>query len=159
MKPISAFARGALLLILAFLMDVTVGTRLSIRGVEPDITMAALVPTALAVRAVLGAWLGLLAGVLNASFVSLAFGSYVVSRCLTGWLAGLLEERVFRDNLLVTVTAGFLAALLADSVLFLFAPQANGAAYFAAASWRALYTAAFVTPFALLVRRLYAPGI
>jgi len=82
---------GVLLIIAAFILDMALGSRLTIRGVRPDITLAALVPLALAVRAVAAAGFGLLAGVLEGSFVSLAFGSYAVSRTLAGWVVGLLE--------------------------------------------------------------------
>lgn len=159
MKPAAAIARGALLVLAAFVLDMAIGHRLAFRNVQPDMSLAALTPVALAVRASGGAWLGLFAGVLKGSFVSLAFGSYAVSRCLAGWLTGLLQERFFRDNLFVTVAAGFMASLEADLTFFAFAPQPDAAQYWLSSGATALYTAVWVIPFALLVRRMYPPTV
>jgi len=154
-KPAAAILWGALIVSVAFVLDTALGHRIAIRGVRPDLSLAALAPVALAVRAAGGAWLGLFAGILRGSFVSLAFGSYAVSRCLAGWLTGLLQERFFRDNLLVTVAAGLMASLAADLTFFAFAPQPDARQYLLHAGGRALYTAVLVIPFALLVRRMY----
>jgi len=150
---------GVLLIITAFILDMALGGRLTIRGVRPDITLAALVPLALAVRAGPAAGFGLLAGVLEGSFVSLAFGSYAVSRTLAGWVVGLLEERLCRDNIVVTMLAGIFGSIIEDTAFFIFAPQPDPGFYIQAALARAAYAACLVVPFAWVVGRLVPPEI
>ncbi len=143
-----------LYLMTAFVLDMVLARRIEFHGVRPDLTMAALVPLALTVRRTGGAFLGLLAGALQGSCVSLYMGSFAVSRALAGWTVGLLEQRLFRDSLIVAAAAGLIASLTADSAFFLFAPQPQSALYWLGALGRAAWTALLVIPNALLVRRL-----
>lgn len=146
---------AAAIVLLAFTLDAGLGQRLTVMNVRPDLAIAALVPAALAVRAGSAAWLGLAAGILKGSFIPLAPGSYAVSRALAGWTTGLLEERLFRDNLFVTMVAGVLASLVADGSFFFFAPQPDALRYLLLALGRALYTALLVVPCALVIRKIY----
>ncbi len=155
MTPVRAGVLGALLLIAAFVLDMSLGSRLTIGAVRPDVTLAALVPLAMAVRSGPAAGLGLMAGLLEGSFVSLSLGSLAVSRTLAGWAAGLLEQRLFRDNLVVTMAAGVMASLIADGVFFLLAPQPLVAQYASVGLGRAVYAGFLVVPFALAMRKLY----
>lgn len=143
---------GCLVIVAGFVLDMAVGPSMVVRGVRPDLTIAVLAPLALAVGAPRAAGFGLLAGLLEASFASLAFGSLAVSRTLMAWLVGLLDERLFRENLLVTGLAGFLGSLTADVAFYLFAPQSPPGAYAIQALGRAIYTMVLVLPFSLVIR-------
>lgn len=154
MTPRVAALVCVLYLLAAFVLDMVLARRIEFLGVRPDLTMAALVPLALTVRRKGGAFLGLLAGALQGSCVSLYLGSFAVSRALAGWTVGLLEQRLFRDSLIVAAAAGLIGSLTADGAFYLFAPQPQSGLYWLVALGRAGWTALFVIPNALLVRRL-----
>ncbi len=147
--------RGALVVLGAFVLDTALGSRAVILGVRPDVTMAALVPVCLLIGQASAAWMGLLVGSLQGAFGSPAFGSLAVSRSIAAWGIGLLEERLFRDNLLVAAAAGFCAVLGADLLLFAFAPQPEAATYVARTLGRATYTMALVVPLTVALRPLF----
>lgn len=101
---------------LAFLAQTTFAGFLAIGGVAPNLLQAVVVTFGLLFGPEVGAASGALAGILR----DVAFGKYiglsVISLGLVGWLAGLAERRVFKDNLFLPILAGFLATLIAESI-------------------------------------------
>ncbi len=155
MKGGIGLRRGAVVLVIAFILDTALGARAVLFGVRPDITMAVLVPVCLLIGQASAAWLGLLVGALQGAFGAPAFGSLAVSRTATAWGVGLLEERLFRDNLLVAAAAGFCAVLCADVLLYAFAPQPDAVSFARHSFGRAVYTMALVVPSTIALRPLF----
>ena len=155
MSAASACVGGSALVLAAFVLDMVLGSRITAWGIRPDITLAALAPLAMAVGAGRAAPFGLLAGVVQGAFLSPALGSMAVSRTISAWAVGLLEARFYREHMVVTAAAGFLAAVLADASFYAFAPQERPGLYAARALGRAVYTMLLAMPFAVVVRRLF----
>jgi rod shape-determining protein MreD len=157
MKPGVGLRRGALVVIAAFILDMSLGARMAVAGIRPDLTLAALVPVSLLIGQGSAAWLGLLAGSLQGAFASVAFGSLAVSRTVAAWLVGLIEARLFRDNLVVAGAAGFGAVLAADLLYFVFTPQPYPSQYALQTLGRAAYTMVLVVPATIGLRPLFRP--
>ena len=147
--------KGTLLLVVAFVLDTAIGNRLVLFSVRPDVTMATLTPVCLLIGRPSSAWMGLLVGALQGAFGSPAFGSLAISRSLAAWGIGLLDERIFRDNLLVAPAAGFCAVLAADLLLFAFAPQPDAPTYLLRTLQRAGYTMCLVVPLTMVLRPIF----
>src|SRR5258707_1283391 len=93
--------RLVVVLLLAFALHAAFGRRLTIAGARPSLSLTALLAACLFTDGETGAWLGFLAGMLEASFAARFIGSIIVTRTLAGFLVGFLEERIFRDNVFV----------------------------------------------------------
>ena len=85
---------------------------LSVFGGRPDLVLVVLVAFALASEPEFGATLGFIAGLGHSAVVGASMGSFIVTRTITGVLAGLVNTRLFRDNPIVpTVAAVWLTAV------------------------------------------------
>jgi len=158
-KPGVGLRRGAAAVSIAFVADMALGSRMVVWGVRPDLTLAVLAPVSLLIGRASVAWLGLLAGALQGSFASVAFGSLSVSRSVAAWGVGMLEERLFRDSLAVAAAAGFASALGADVLFFVFAPQPYPAEYAYMAVGRALYNMALAVPIWAALRPVFPRSV
>lgn len=98
---------------------------LAVFGGRPDLVLVVLVAFALAEEPQVGAAMGFYAGLMQGSAVGTSMGSFIVTRTVTGFLAGLANTQVFRDNPIVpTLSAAWLTA--ACEGLFLLAnPRAD----------------------------------
>jgi rod shape-determining protein MreD len=152
MKPAIGLRRGALVVCVAFVLDMALGRSLTLAGIRPDITLAAAVAVALLVGDAAAAWIGLLAGALQGAFTSVAFGSLAVSRSVAAWGVGMLDERLFRDNPAVAAAAGFVSVIAAEALFFVFAPQPDALAFASGALGRAVYNMALVVPITAALR-------
>jgi len=76
---------------------------MSLMGARPDLVLVVLIAYSLAADPLAGAALGFAAGLVHGSAVGLSVGSFVVTRTLTGFLAGLATTRLFTDNPVVPV--------------------------------------------------------
>jgi cell shape-determining protein MreD len=87
-------------------------------------------------------------------------GSFLVTRTIAGWQVGLLEERVFRNNLPVALLVVLGGTILTESCFFLFAPEQHVVRWLV---WLiqtltgALYNTVLAIPLYLLLRRLVRP--
>lgn len=98
---------------------------LSILGGRPDLVLVVLIAFALAENPEFGAALGFFAGLMQGSAVGMSMGSFIVTRTITGFLAGFANTRVFRDNPIVpTVSAVWLTAVC-EGLFLLANPRAE----------------------------------
>ncbi|MDI3280439.1 MAG: rod shape-determining protein MreD [Bacillota bacterium] len=120
---------GAGLLILgALLLQNTAFSLLLFLGVKPDLVLLAVVAWALARGAKEGALLGGAAGLLLDLLRGHWVGLGAVTYLTTGYVVGLLEDRLFKENLLVPVVVSFFATFL-DQLLFLLLGNSFGLGY------------------------------
>jgi rod shape-determining protein MreD len=107
------------ILLFAYLIQSVVAIYLSIGNITPDIMLVVVLSYGL----LFGWEVGLVAGVVGGLLVDLTFSRYiglhVLSLALIGLVAGLVEEKVFKDNLLLAPIAGFLGSLASHSILML----------------------------------------
>jgi len=78
---------------------------LTILGARPDIILVVLIVYSLQFEPAVGAVLGFAAGVLHGSLVGMSITGFVVTRTLTGFVAGLVTTRVFSDHPMVPALA------------------------------------------------------
>lgn len=149
--------RLALLVMGAFLVHAAFGGQWAIRGARPDIGLTAMLVSCLFVDASAGAALGLLIGLLEASYTDKYVGSIVVSRTMVGFVLGLLEERIFRDNVLIALAAAVLGTFGVEALFFLFAPQPHALRWLIRAGEASLYNGVLSIPVYLVVRRIAKP--
>jgi rod shape-determining protein MreD len=107
------------ILLLAYLIQSVVAVYLSVGNITPDIVLIVVLSYGL----LFGWEVGLIAGVLGGLLVDLTFSRYIGLHLLTlglvGFVAGLVEEKVFKDNLLLAPIAGFLGSLASHSILMM----------------------------------------
>lgn len=105
------------ILVMAYLIQSVVAIYLSIGNITPDIVLIVVISYGL----LFGWEVGLIAGVLGGMLVDLTFNRYiglhVLSLGLIGLVAGMVEEKVFKDNLLLAPIAGFVGSLASHSIL------------------------------------------
>ena len=93
---------------------------MTIFGAKPDLVLVVLISYSLAADPEFGAGLGFIAGLVQGSIIGISMASFVITRTVTGFLAGLVNTRLFGENPLVPViSAGWLT--LACEFLFLLA--------------------------------------
>jgi rod shape-determining protein MreD len=105
------------LLILAFLMQSVVSTYLSISGITPDFLLAIVVSYGL----LFGWEVGLAGGVIGGLLIDLIAGRYIGLHVLAygtvGVVAGLVEGRVFKDNILLAPIGGFTGSIVSQVII------------------------------------------
>ena len=146
----------AFALFVAALLQSVCADAMGIRGAHPDLLTATAIVGALFCDANGGAALGFFAGLLHACLVTPpfgGFGSLIVSRTLVGFGVGWLEERIFRDNALLSLSLVTIGTALAEGLFFLFAPQRNILHWARALGLTTLYNPLLALPLYALLRR------
>lgn len=105
--------------VVAFLLQSVVSTYLAIRGITPDILLVVVVSYGLLFGWQVGLGAGVLAGLLVDLTAGRFIGIHVLSLGLVGVLAGVVEEKVFKDNILLAPSGGLVGSVLNQSVLLL----------------------------------------
>ncbi|MGC8668516.1 MAG: hypothetical protein ACP5VE_10420 [Chthonomonadales bacterium] len=130
----------------ASVLNLVISPEFASRSFRPNVGLCALLVCCLFVGPNTASALGFWAGLLEASFTATDIGSLIVSRTVAGFGVGILEERIFRDHVLVAVAAAFLGTLGAEGCFFLFAPQAHVGVWAAATAGEATANALFAVP-------------
>jgi rod shape-determining protein MreD len=85
---------------------------MSLLGAKPDLILVVLIAYSLAADPLAGAALGFVAGLVHGAAVGLSLGSFIVTRTITGFLAGFATTRLFSENPVVPVfSAAWLTAV------------------------------------------------
>lgn len=107
------------ILLLAYLIQSVVAMYLAVGNISPDIVLIVVISYGL----LFGWEVGLVAGIVSGLLIDLTFSRYiglhVLSLGLIGLSAGLVEENVFKDNLLLAPIAGFVGSLASHAILML----------------------------------------
>ncbi|MDI6870526.1 MAG: rod shape-determining protein MreD [Bacillota bacterium] len=111
--------RLGLLLLLLTLLETTVIPFARILGIGPNLILLEIVAVALFRGPLAGALLGLAGGALLDLWRGQALGLFALAGGITGYLLGLLEPRLFKDNLLVPALAGLTGTLLFQGAFLL----------------------------------------
>lgn len=133
-----------------------------VAGVAPDLVIVVAIAGGLAFGPEWGITAGAVGGILQGVIQGEGAGSFLISRALCGLVAGLLETRLFKGNVLVAMLVVFLGTGLAE-VVFLIMTPIFSTPFWLSVLWReAVYNAAvspvvYVT-FLHLVPRASAPS-
>lgn len=104
------------IVVLGYLLQSVVSTYLAVGQVMPDFLLAVVVPYGLLFGWPLGLGAGVVGGLLIDLTTGRFIGIHVLSLGLAGLVAGLVEDKVFKDNLLLAPIAGFVGSLLSQGV-------------------------------------------
>ncbi|MGC8862829.1 MAG: rod shape-determining protein MreD [Armatimonadota bacterium] len=97
---------------------------MSLMGARPDLVLVVLIAYSLAADPLAGAALGFAAGLVEGSAVGLSVGSFIVTRTLTGFLAGLATTRLFTDNPVVPVFSAAWLTAVCEGLFLIANPRA-----------------------------------
>lgn len=139
-------------LLFAFVAHAAWSGGLQVGEARPNLVHCVLMLSCLFVDGNTGAAIGLITGLLEGSFAGRYIGSFLVSRTLVGFLAGVLEERVFRDNLLFALFMVFSGSLLIEGCFFLFAPRPHVVAWAVRTLLSAVYNTLLALPLYYVLR-------
>lgn len=106
------------LLVLAFLLQSVVVSYFSFAGVLPDLVMVMVLSYGLLFGWEVGLGAGILGGLLLDLTTARYVGLHVLTLGLVGLVSGVVEEKVFKDNILLAPTAGFVASVANQSIVF-----------------------------------------
>lgn len=105
------------LVVLAFLLQSVVSVYLALGGITPDFLLVVVVTFGL----LFGWEVGLGAGVLGGLLIDLTAGRFiglhVLSLGTVGLVAGLVEEKVFKDNVLLAPTGGLVGSIVSYTII------------------------------------------
>lgn len=118
---------GLLLGVLA-VAETTIVPFARVAGVGPNLILLEVLAVALFRGPLTGGTFGILGGALLDLWRGQALGLFALAGGVTGYLFGLLEPRLFKDNLVVPVAAGF-AGTLVFQLLFLLLSTFTGWGY------------------------------
>ena len=96
---------------------------MSILGAKPDLILVVLIAYSLAGDPVFGAGLGFVAGLIEGAAVGMSLGSFIVTRTITGLLAGLVTTRLFSENPVVPVLSAAWLTLACEGLFVLLSPR------------------------------------
>lgn len=149
--------RRILLLAMLFigaLLQVAIGSQVGLRHAAPNIALTSLACACLFVDSGAAAAFGFTTGLIEASWTSVYIGTFLVSRTFTGFLIGLLEDRVFRDSIPLAIVTVVLATGVAGILFFAFAPQPHADRWFISLLGTAIYNALLAIPIYALMRKV-----
>jgi len=109
-------------MIAALALQTTVLNSVTIGGVKPDLVLVLAMCAGLLSGPGMGAMYGAAAGVLEGYAQGSHLGSLGVSRALAAFLAGTVETRLLRNNLVVPAATVFLGSAAAHAIFFVMAP-------------------------------------
>jgi len=95
----------------------------SILGARPDLVLVVLISYSLAADPAFGATLGFFAGLLHGSLVGFSLGSFIVTRTITGFLAGMVTARLFSENPLVPALSAIWLTIVCEALFLLANPS------------------------------------
>ena len=135
------------------LVHLSISNHLRMFSVSPNLAVTALLTACMFLDSSASLYLGFAVGLVESSFVGRFIGSLIVTRCLVAWLVSLLEDRIYRDYLLIAIVTVFAGSISMQLFFYLFAPQADFFRWFLSAILQATYNGIFSIPIFLLMRR------
>jgi len=114
---------GALATFLLAVLQTTLGSRLAVGGVAPDLLFVWTVCIGLSSGGRTGAVVGFGCGLLEGCLEQRSLRALAISKLLSGYGAGLLATKMFKENWLVPAVAAALLTLLNEGVRLLLSPS------------------------------------
>ncbi len=108
---------GFFLLLIAFLVQITLSSLFSIRGVQPDFILIVVVLSAFIEGPVTGALSGFVGGLMLDLVYIRNLGLGALCKTLVGYVAGLVKQTILAENIFLPMFAIFLATLIDKLIL------------------------------------------
>lgn len=116
---------------------------LTIMGAKPDLVLVVLIAYSVVQDPVFGASMGFIAGLLQGAAVGMGVGSFLATRTITGFLAGLVPTRVFSENPIVPTLSAVWLTLVCEILFILGNPRPSFWAAFHTIIGECIYNAIF----------------
>lgn len=117
------YISSIIILLIAAGIQGNLPSSISLMGAKPDLVLVVLIAYSLAADPAFGAGLGFIAGLIQGSAVGLSLGSFIVTRTITGFLAGFVTTRLFGENPIVPVLSAAWLTLVCEGLLILVSPR------------------------------------
>ena len=111
-------------LIVAAGIQANLPASMSLLGAKPDLILVVLIAYSLAADPLFGAGLGFIAGLVQGCAVGLSLGSFIVTRTITGFLAGFATTRLFSENPVVPMLSAAWLTAACEGLFLLANPRA-----------------------------------
>jgi rod shape-determining protein MreD len=105
------------ILVLAYLLQSVVSSYMAIGGITPDFLLVLVVSYGLLFGWEVGLGAGVLGGLLLDLTTGRFIGLHVLSLGVAGLAAGLVEDKVFKDNLLLAPTSGLVSSVISQTIV------------------------------------------
>lgn len=109
-----------ILILSGLILQSTVFSHLTLAGAKPDIVLIFIILYAI----IYGSKEGALAGIIGGLLQDLIFGQYlginILTKLTVGYMFGLLERKIYKENLLIPVIVVVLGTLSNEALLYLF---------------------------------------
>lgn len=116
-KPMARCVLAGIVITYALVvLQTTVGSRLAVAGATPDLLLVWTVCIGLLSGPRLGMVVGFASGALEGSLLQTLIGPLAISKGLSGFGAGIISTKLFRENWLVPGIAAALLTLVNDAV-------------------------------------------
>ncbi len=96
--------------------------QIAILGAKPDLVLVVLIAFSLAKEPEFGATLGFFAGLFQGAQVGQSLGSFMFTRTLTGFFAGLVTTRLFSENPIVPALSAVGLTIICETMFLLANP-------------------------------------
>ena len=143
----------ALFLFVAAGMQAAFASRLTFFGGQPDFILTVALAAALLSDASTGCLVGMAGGLLSAATVGETVGTFLVSRTIAGFIAGLLTNRLYRGNVGVIFLGVLATTLIAEVVHAFAAPRGSLHEWVQSIAVSAVMNAVLALPLTVLLRR------
>jgi rod shape-determining protein MreD len=143
-----------LLVLGAFIINAALGVDIRVGPARPNLAVTAMLVGAQFGGPNSGAALGFVTGLLESSYTAGYVGSFLFTRTLAGYSIGALEERVYTENVLVTVAIVALGTAFIQASFYVVAPQPHMELYFTRALWQSAYNSILAIPLFFVFRRM-----
>ncbi len=151
-----------LLIIPAALVQMVWANSMAIYGARPNFIILLISLEAMFCSANGGSILGFSGGLIYAIIAAPSnsgFGSLVVSGSVVGFCIGWLDNRIFRDNILLAMSLAGAGSLLFEVLFFLLAPQPHLNRWITHVWLTPIYNSILAIPMFFLIRRVYGSGV
>lgn len=108
----------AILFLISLTLQSTVFSHLTVAGVKPDLVLVFIVFYALLHGPYEGALMGLTGGLLQDLLFGQNLGMNTLAKLAVGYVFGILEKKIYKDNILIPMVALFLGTLLNETILY-----------------------------------------
>lgn len=108
-----------LLLGAALILQTTILDYVAVQGIKPDLVMLLVALAGFLLGTREGAFLGFVAGIIEDLFSGSYIGLNALSKMAAGYLAGVVGERFYKENIVVATGATFFSAMAGLAVNYL----------------------------------------
>jgi rod shape-determining protein MreD len=114
------------IILLSVWLQACLSNRISVLHGKPDFVLTTIVCIAVLTGTTNSVLLCVWGGFLTAVLAGFNYGSILISRLVTGAVAGLLRQHVIQDSIVVPPLTVFLATWICEGLYFLMAPNLHG---------------------------------